>query len=384
MLRVIGQGAGALEQLWTATAVRVGMRGLIVAGVLIALAVGARGAPAAAATRRDCGPRSAHTIARDRQVRVYRTTLGGYYACSLRNGKHTNVGSAHLELRGRYVSYVERSCDAVSGCSFELLVVDVPAARYLASSDSAASRVLKTVATSHGEAAALAETQDKRERFLLKLDWMGTSEVDRGPDLRALTLRARTLHWLNGDEAREAPAAHVRRCGPRRSFEALALTDSVRVYSVSRTPGDEEYLDYYACVRPGRKPLRLVRVDASPDNHAAGEVVDITVAGRIVAFTVGNCSGCDSTITVTDVGARRRVRTASVRGYLGSIVVSPRGLAAGIAYGLGPQDDAVVAFDSRGPTELDHGQDLHDLTLDGTTLSWFNGSERRSAELAGP
>src|SRR3954464_16013697 len=201
MSRVIDQSADALEQLWPAGAGQAGMRGLIVAGVLIALVAGVPGAAAAdptaaASSRRDCGPRSAHTIARDGQVRVYRKRHGGYYACSLRNGRHTNVGSENLHLRGRYVSYVERSCQAGSGCSFELLVVDVPATRYLVSSDWTASRVLKTAATSYGEAAALAETQDKRERFLLKLDWMGTSEVDRGPDLRALTLRDRTLHWL--------------------------------------------------------------------------------------------------------------------------------------------------------------------------------------------
>jgi hypothetical protein len=363
------------------------MRGLIVAAVVIALGAGAPGAPAApSSSKRDCGPRSAHTVARNRLVRVYRNPRGHYYACAIRNGKHTNVGSAFLRLRGRYVSYVERACDERFGCSFELVVVDVPGDAYPAATDSTPGRVLKTVATSRGEAAALAETEDGRERFLLKVDWMGTTELDRGPDVRALTLRDRRLRWLSGDVRRGAPVANGRRCGlgPSRRVDTRALSDELRVYTVYREPSDEEeYSDYYACLRPGGKPLKLVRESISPDDRTAAAVTDLVLAGRFVGFSELGSYVSESVVKVVSVGARRGVRREWVDGYLHDLVVSEDGLAAGIATEI-TEEDAVYAFDSRGKTELARGADLHDLTLDGTRLSWFNGSEQRTAELAGP
>jgi hypothetical protein len=356
--------------------------GLIGAAVLSGIAVLAP--TAAAAPKRDCGPRSAHTIKRNRLVRVYRTEHGGYRACPRRGGKSTGIDHPDkLVLHGRYLSYSTQFCDR-TGCWFFLDVLDVPDGEFPAGIGETPGTVTKIVATSHGEAALLATAPDGK-RFVERVDFMGTTELDRGPDLRALTLRDRRLHWLSGGAERDAPAANWRRCGPSHGAHAIALSDRLRVYSVDRTPDDEEYRDYYACLRPGGRPLKLVRENTSPDDHAAGEVGGFALAGTIVGFIEENCyAGCDSTITVTDVGARRRVRSAGVSGYLDDVVVSPRGLAAALALHEPIEENAIVAFDSRGKTELDHGTALHDLALDGTTLSWFNGSEQRTAELVGP
>jgi hypothetical protein len=362
------------------------MRRLIVAAVLV-WAAAAAGVPGASAAPRkgDCGPRAAHTIVRNRLVRVYRTAKGNYYACARRTGKRTYVEAGHLHLRGRYVSYVSKECYQ-GYCSFQLYVTDVLAGEDRAVSDDTPGYVLKTVATRYGEAAVLAGAQDRHERVLLKLDWMGTSELDRGPDLGDLTVRDRRLHWRSGTARRDAAAAHGRRCGPSRGTHARALGDRVRVYSVYRSYAIDEFNDYYACLRPGGKPLKLVREDTDPSDHAAGEVDEIVVADRFVGFTEGNCyAGCQSTVTVTDVRARRGVRSNSVDGVVDDLLLSPDAVAAAFVTDspYPAEAVAVIGFDSRGTTEFDRGSanDFHDLTLDGTTLSWFNGSERRTAEL---
>src|SRR4051812_15690612 len=164
------------------------MRGLIVATVLSALVVLAPGAPppgpapaSAAPPKRDCGPRSARTIKRNRLVRVYRTEHGNYRACARHGGKSTGIDRPDkLVLRGRYLTFSTQFCDR-TGCWFFLDVLDVPRGEFPAGIGETPGSVTKFVATSHGEAALLATAPDGG-RFVERADFMGTKELDRGPD----------------------------------------------------------------------------------------------------------------------------------------------------------------------------------------------------------
>jgi hypothetical protein len=244
--------------------------------------------------------------------------------------------------------------------------------------------------TRRGQAAALLAMPDGSERFIVRLDTMGVTEIDRAPDLRDLRLRGTRLHWLHEGAPRSARAAHGRRCGPAHGATPVALTKDVRVYYIYSALYDEEYYDYFACLRPGGKPIKLTRTDQtiySGSSSSTDDVKGLAFAGPLLAFSQVGCGlgNCYSTVTVVDVGRRRKVRKESVGGDAVDVVVSAKGSAAAlVAYeysgGL-PSDSAVLKFDAAGQTQLDHGPDVHSLTFDGSLLHWLSGSEERSAPL---
>ena len=202
--------------------------------LLIATAVAAALVPAGQATGADkhsCGPRKAHTEARSAWMRVYSKyrldgddELSEYYACLLRGGKplqldtlllNNESGSAassgyitKFALAGRYVAFSSGDC-SLFGCQFTFRVVDVRrrlVTRYVNQPQAYAGMV---VATFSGRVAVLAgadgaSRSDRRTGYVLKLDSDGAVELDRGLEVRDLTLAGRTLHWFNGPDLRSA------------------------------------------------------------------------------------------------------------------------------------------------------------------------------------
>jgi len=373
---------------------------VVVLGILLGT-VSLQTAPAQASGPRDCGPRAAKTIDRNRLVRVYATqrmrTLGHvpakhYFACGRSGGKRTALGTTvrRLVLRGRYLNYVDGGC-AGADCSFVLEVLDALNGRVVAGSGRVAGTDLEIVATARAESAVLVATPDGAERYIVRADLQGTSELDRGPAVGDLTLKGSRLHWLNGDRRRSAPIAHQRRCGRTTGVVNVSLQRNVRIYSVyrQRDGGDEEFADYYGCLRPGGRPVKLTRVDVTYHPGSAGSTESPGVfvsAGRFVAFAQTGCAftGCTSTLVVFDMRARRRTRSAHIRGSA-TVVLAPSGLAAALvsfeesdSY---PGDSSVVRIDPSGAFELDRGPDVRDLTIDGDVLHWLNDGEPRSAGL---
>jgi hypothetical protein len=362
------------------------------AAVLAGLATTMPTNPAQAATTAGCGPKSATTVSRNRLVRLYftRTRPGKkrYYACALPHGKPTLLGDAldHVLLRGRYVSVAANGCDT-GGCSFYVEVTDVLRGDTVASETGPPGRARKLVASPRGEAAVLGVAPGGDERYVVKIDDLGLSEIDRGPEVNKLTLGGRTLHWLHGGEKRTAPIAHVSRCGPR-DAPSVALGGRIRVYVRYVSTADQDFADYYACRRPGGKSVKLARVDDTIYSGSTGseDIYAFVFSGDFVAFSVEGCSlgDCVSDFSVFDVRHGRRVhRATDLRGSVQTVVLTPRGQAGALVDNptFQPPATYVVKFDSSGQQEVDRGPDLRDLTLDGNTLRWSNGSEPRSAEL---
>jgi hypothetical protein len=270
-------------------------------------------------------------------------------------------------------------------------VLDVLRAQSVAQTGITYGSLEDLVATRHGEAALLATPPDRGERYLLRLDSLGISELARGPDVRALRVRGARLHWREGVAERSAPTANGRRCGRTRGVTNVQLGRDIRVYSVYRSSEDreEEYDDYYACLRPGGRPLRIAHVDVTVYSSSCCPTEEpgaFVFSGRVVAFAAVGCSGafgCSSELRSFDVGRRRRVREARLTGAVSTVVASPSGNVAALVGGSSSNEteERVVRVDQAGFAELDRGEDLRDLTLDGASLRWLHGGESRTAEL---
>jgi hypothetical protein len=388
---VVREGAAGLAQLARLAAVLVSMRGATAAGVGLVTAMAfAATAPARAVPPHNCGPRSAETVRSNKLVRVYLTEDGRYHACARRpGGDRYSLGRLQrVLLRGPYVTSVGRYCN---GRCAAVDVTDIVRGEAVAHAESPGA-VRRVVATRRGEAAVMFASPDGSERFILKLDSLGTSELDRGAELGRLRVSGSRLHWLKDGRERSSPAAHTRRCGPEAGVDSVALGRDVRVYSRYREPkfSDEELVEYFACLRPGGKPFEIAQVDVAIESTSADtddEVQGLVFSGRYVAFALVRCGifGCDSTVSVFDVRGRRRVRSENFNGSAVTVVVSPTGHAAAlVSYVDGaddPPDAAVFKVGHGNSTRLDRGPEVRELTLDGSILHWLNGSEQRSAPL---
>jgi hypothetical protein len=351
--------------------------------------------PATASARpHDCGPASARTILRSAAVRVYYTQRGAkkdYFACWRRtHGKPVNLTDGGIErpefvsqfrLRGRYITFVYTSCAPGSGCdSFVVHTFDVKARRGVAATDYLEGRVVTLVATRGGAAAFLATNSGGR--YIQRLDSLGVEQVDSGADLRSLTLHGSRLHWLHGTEPRDEHIAHVRRCGPVRHADTVALSTRIRVYSIYPY-GDGEEARSYACLLGGGAPLFLGQ--DSPLSTLYSYHYDFHLRGHHVVWLEYECyMGCVAKIHSADL--QRRTKRAG-KGYHDeptAVLVNSRGFAAEL---LRSEDSAtsykILGFDSRGETQLDPGPgiDPNSIAIFADAVVWRHDGELRSAPL---
>jgi hypothetical protein len=183
-----------------------------------------------------------------------------------------------------------------------------------------------------------------------------------------------------------AEAASKGGCGPAKAHTE-ARSPWLRVYSRYRQDGDDEFTDFFACLRRGGKPLKLAEryeTIQSGSGQSSPFITAFALAGRYVAFADGDCSlfSCQFTFRVVDV--RRRKVTRSVhqpRGIAGHVVVTFSGRAAILAGSDPDREPYVLKLDADGAVELDRGSGVRDLKLSGRTLYWLHGEEERSAEL---
>src|SRR3954468_3534548 len=277
------------------------MRLIVVALTTLLLA----DAPADAAPTRNCGPKSAPTVAQSSTVRVYGEKQD-FAACWRRSRVKPvefYLGTlGPLLLRGRYVAYVSTSCE--SGCGFRVEIVDVKRGESVESTDVLQGSVRTLVATRGGAAAFLVD--DEGTRYIQKLDSLGPEEIDRGPEVHSLTLHRGRLQWLRGTTPRDDHIAHTRRCGPVKNAHTEALTRNVRAYYTPRFSEEDPY-HHYACLLGGGKPFFLEDEEAYPSTSTSSPV-DFQVAGHHVFWLELGCyqGGCTATLHTADVAKRRQ------------------------------------------------------------------------------
>jgi hypothetical protein len=350
--------------------------------IAIALAGLAFAVPSAeAAPRGGCGPKSAHTVRQSATIRVFKTK-DEYDVCwRPSHGEPTNLqaGSiSRLRLRGRYLAYVATFC-AVR-CQFTVEIIDVKRGRDVVLTDSADGSVRTLVATRGGAAAFLAEQGG--ERYVEKLDSLGPEEIDRGPEVRSLTLRGGRLHWLHGTNKRDDHIAHTRSCGPVANTYTLALSRNARVYY---TPRDSEYAyRHYACLLGGGKPFFLESEDAYPSTKSAYPDA-FQLVGHQVFWLEFECymGGCTTELRTADLATRKRraadahsgepVVYPNKRGFAATLYPPPAGLTAYQLYG----------FDSAGERLLDQGPGIDPASIVVYTdaVVWRKDGEQHSAPL---
>ena len=118
---------------------------VLAAGVAIAALIACAGAASGSGQRSGCRPPHAHTVAKDRDVRVYSltgktTTRGGTYACLLRRrgtivtltkpGRRRPASIDHITLAGVIIAYTD-STHGVDTGSTDIVVIDVASGRTL-------------------------------------------------------------------------------------------------------------------------------------------------------------------------------------------------------------------------------------------------------------
>jgi hypothetical protein len=189
----------------------------------------------------------------------------------------------------------------------------------------------------------------------------------------------------SGAASSASPAPANAHCGPA-SARTLARGSLTRVYVERRT--------VHACVTGGRRPITLGTTGTC---LRAQRVDAVAVAGRLVAAGRTTCGIDTGTAEVEVVRASdgHRLFTQPAIGNPGpesstdvtGMVVTPAGATAWIARShsiVGHRTMIEVrAGDARGIRLLDSGAQIvtGTLRLSGSTVSWRDGSTRRSARL---
>jgi hypothetical protein len=182
-------------------------------------------ATAAPHRSRNCLPRGARTVARDRLVRVYSVpdkrgfkSDRFYSACAFRDGATVLLGGgpsqrpSHLVVAGAFVAYTSTSFGVDSGCT-SISIIDVPApteiilpARYcyVDAGFVSAGGVSDLVVSPHGTVGWIAYSGRDRQRGSIsykvqQANFSGaTSTLDEGPGIvpGSLRLNGTTLTWV--------------------------------------------------------------------------------------------------------------------------------------------------------------------------------------------
>jgi hypothetical protein len=350
---------------------------------LAVLAVAA--APAGAARKPGCGPGAARTVKQSSTIRVF-VQKRAYFAC-WRRSHGTPVDLADgaigpIRLRGRFLTFATPSACA-HGCEFDVTILDVERRAAVVYAYELPGILRTLVATRGGAAAFLADNGS--EQYVEKLDSLGPEEIDRGPDVRALTLHRGRLHWIHGNVARDDHIAHVRRCGRVDDTQTLALSRNARVYS---TPQSTDYgtYRYYGCLLGGGKPLFLSSEDAVPSTARAYPDL-FQLAGHHVFWFEYSCylGGCTTELRTADLVERAK-RSGDLHSRQGdpSLYPNRRGFA-GLLYPPtdGFPDYQLYGFDSAGQRLLDEsaGIDPSSIAVYPDALVWRDNGELRSAPL---
>ena len=368
------------------------MRGRALFVVLLATAL-LVASPADARTKRPCDARTGHTVTRTASIRVYYVKSGrhqrDYYACSRRAagpsfllGAYEPIGRgdslAPLRARGNFLTYVVNDCSASEPCSFTVFLLDLRT-RYEVQTDPAPGRVLTLVAGRRGTAAVLAAHPADPTRFLYKLDSLGASEVDRGPDLRALRLRDGRIHWLHRRERRSQAAAHVRRCGPIKGARTVELGRNIRVY---QTEFSDDGIDdeVYACLLGAHSTMRLGSEGAS--SGFVFSLGEFHLAGDHAVWVDYSCyfgNPCNTALHSADVRAQTE-RHGPNQLEPDAVVANRNGAAAEVLPSDGEDEYSVAVLDSDGYRIVDTGSgiDPKALTIDATAARWTHDGEPRS------
>jgi hypothetical protein len=346
-------------------------------------------APSAEAVpKRDCGPKSAHTVSQSATIRVFSANKR-YYACWRRAaGKPVLLAEGKVEppdsigrflLRGRFLTYTYTSCSP-TGCHFSVEVLNVERRAAVISTGALLGSLRALVATRGGAAAFLAA--DGQDRYVQKLDSLGVEEIDRGEGVHSLTLHGGRLHWLNGTMQRDDHIAHVRRCGPIKGAQTEALTRNVRVYSTDPFQ-DDEYMTF-ACLLGGGKPLFLSADD--PPSTGFTYNFDFQPIGKRVLWLEYQCyagQGCATRIHRADLTTRKKL-AGDWSWDERSVYPNARGFAAELLRSEeSPPNYTLYAFGSAGETLLDKGPGIDPASVRVFTDSvvWRKDGEERRAPL---
>jgi hypothetical protein len=364
------------------------VRGRALFGVLMATALLAA-PPADARTKRPCDARAGHTVKQSPSIRVYYVKSGqhqrDYYACSRRpTGRPLGLGMekpgrsvGRFEPRGHYLAYVVNTCPRGGPCGFSVFLVDLRT-RYKVQTDPAPGRVLVLVASKRGAVAVLAA--EPGTRTLQKLDSLGASEVDRGPDLRALTLRNGRIHWLHGDQRRSQAAAHARRCGPIKGASTVALGRNTRVYQAEFSDLDDVV---YACLLGEHSKMRLGSEGAS--SGLVTYLGEFRLAGDHVVWLDYSCylgNPCNTALHSADVRAQT-ARQGANQSEPDALVANAYGFAAEALPSGAENEHSVAVLDSDGYRVVDSGAgiDPQSLTIDAAAAHWTHDGEPRAEPL---
>jgi hypothetical protein len=152
----------------------------------------------------------------------------------------------------------------------------------------------------------------------------------------------------------------------------------MRVYAID----DGDTTSYRVCLIGKHKSMHLGDFDDF-DNHFIDWLDYFAIGGRYLAFahmsTFDEEDGPAFQLVLIDVVGRRQIRKGRfTRGEPLRLVVNRRGEVGMLTNIRGSSDHWVVKFDVGGEQVLDQGPDVRSLTLEGRTLGWFHGAERRS------
>jgi len=187
---------------------------------LIAVALVAAMLPivsSSAASKRTCGPRKAETAVTSRYARVYGyadpddSDTSYVAACLFRGGKPVvlseftfgaggvgSVGGPYV-LAGRFVAYADGICQ--TSCQYGLIVIDLKRRRVTRHTAPLTGQPVRIVATFSGLAAVLGKSENS-EYYVEVLDKAGAVELDRGYNLRTLSLAGHTIRWKHDSAPR--------------------------------------------------------------------------------------------------------------------------------------------------------------------------------------
>ncbi|MGH2869110.1 MAG: hypothetical protein ACRDNK_16315 [Solirubrobacteraceae bacterium] len=189
-----------------------------------------------------------------------------------------------------------------------------------------------------------------------------------------------------GSSATSSATTAGARCGPAKA-RTLGASRTARVYVQSGA--------VYGCAAGGRRSYLLGHASVCINSDRVGPVV---VAGRMAAYAVTTCGVDTGSATVVvrrlsdgaHLFSHAAADAAGPEGYVAvtAIVATPAGAVAWIAHAhtiVGNRSvTGVYTRSGSNVSKLDSGNaiQLSSLRLSGSTVSWQDGSGRRSARLS--
>lgn len=213
---------------------------------------------------------------------------------------------------------------------------------------------------------------------LWKLDPDGEEQVDVGPAVESRTLRieASLVRWRNGGEERSFELETHPPCSARNS-------STIRRTALARAFYRGGFA--WACLLERNVPVRLG--PANNDTFQFSGVGSVLLEGPFVGFDDGSRGRRRATARVQVIDLRDGSRIHDWADHqVGATrpLMTATGAVAWSAFNIDSPENQIRKSDADGErVVLDSGSgiDTQSLTLDGTTLSWRNNGEFRTAEL---